>query len=213
MTTVVFLHGLGRTRGSMRRLETRVRKAGYETWSRSYPSRRMGIRELADLVGRWIMEELPDRSLVVVTHSLGGILARHMGSRVPWSAVVMLAPPNQGSRVGQRLTRIQFLRRLLGPAGSEVSASGEWPELHCPVGIVAGTLGKSVWNPVSWVAQVRDGDLLDETSDGLLAVSETRMDGASDFATVPAGHTWIMNHPQVAPLVLRFLATGSFSAG
>ena len=45
--TVVLLHGLARSARSMAGLARHLRRAGYETWSRSYPSRRVGIADAA----------------------------------------------------------------------------------------------------------------------------------------------------------------------
>ena len=41
--TVVFLHGIARTHLSMVLHRSAVRRAGYPTWSRSYPSLRLSI--------------------------------------------------------------------------------------------------------------------------------------------------------------------------
>jgi alpha-beta hydrolase superfamily lysophospholipase len=101
---VVLLHGLARRRGSLGRLARRLEAAGLETWSRTYPSRRSGIADAARTVADWIAEAAGDRPLHAVTHSLGGILIRHMGDgRLDWRRIVMLAPPNQGSALAAAL--------------------------------------------------------------------------------------------------------------
>ena len=93
--TVVLLHGLGRTRHSLRRLKRRLDSDGWEIWSRTYASRRQSIMDSADQVAHWIEMELPDRELFVVTHSMGGIIARMLAHRCGWQGCVMVAPPNQ----------------------------------------------------------------------------------------------------------------------
>ena len=118
---VVFLHGLARTRRSLAPLEKYVAAAGYQTWSRTYPSRRMSVVELAQRVTEWIRKDIGDRPIVGVTHSLGGILARHIGDELPWQGLVMLAPPNRGSRVAQSLRFHPLYRWFYGPAGQELA--------------------------------------------------------------------------------------------
>jgi len=99
---VVLLHGLGRTRFSLSGLASHLERAGFTTWSRTYPSRRLSIAASADEIAGAIARELPlGRPLAAVTHSLGGILLRHVAERIPFTRVVMLAPPNQGTAMSR----------------------------------------------------------------------------------------------------------------
>jgi hypothetical protein len=204
------LHGLGRTHRSLGRLRRRVSEAGLETWARTYPSRRTGIVELSATVAAWLREDLGERELVAVTHSLGGILLRHMADRLPWRGAVMLAPPNAGSRVAAALGPHPLFRWMFGPAGQEVGRPDRWPAPPRPFAIIAGTAGARGASPPSWLVAARGMLPAGEPSDGTLTVAETRLDGMADFATVPASHTWIMDHPEVAPMILRFFDTGRF---
>ena len=206
---VVLLHGLSRTRLSMAGLARHLTRAGFTTWSRGYPSRRRSIADAADEVAGWIARELPaGRPLAAVTHSLGGLLIRHMAARIPFSRVVMLAPPNQGSLLARALRERPLYRWLYGPAGQEIAAAGEggvWPPLAAPTAVIAGTRARGGWNPTSWVSRGVGAFGPDEPNDGTLAVSETWLAGMAAFATVDASHTWIMDHPAARALVLRFL--------
>jgi pimeloyl-ACP methyl ester carboxylesterase len=190
--TVVFLHGLARSHRSLASLRRAVERAGYPTWARSYPSRRLDLAALADWLAQSIREDLGERPLFGVTHSLGGVLVRHLAQRLPWRGVVMLAPPNQGSRVAAAFKDNPVFRWYFGPAGQQIERAEGWPA------------------PPGWL--IRGLRLLppDEPSDGTVAVSETRLEGMADFATVAASHAWIMNHPQVPELVLGFLERGRF---
>ena len=138
---VVFLHGLGRTHRSLDGLRKRVEQAGYETWAETYPSRAMPIAELAELKAVRIREALPERELIAVTHSMGGILVRHMRDMLPWKGAVMLAPPNRGSRVAQRLGQeSKIVRMIMGPTILELGDPDGWPpppEPFTAVGAVA----------------------------------------------------------------------------
>lgn len=203
--TIVLLHGLARTHRSLAGLGRFLRANGYATWSQTYPSRRLSVPELADTLAARIQTELPDRPLVAVTHSLGGILVRHMATRLPWEGVVMLAPPNSGSRLAASLEANPLFRWYFGPAARDVARAENWPAPPTPCAVIAGTRGPSVGNPPSWLSVSLGLMPRDEPHDGTVTVAETRHEAMSAFATVPASHTWIMNHPETRRLVLQYL--------
>jgi triacylglycerol lipase len=133
-----------------------------------------------------------------------------MGGRLPLERVVMLAPPNHGSRVAQAFASYAIFRWLYGPAGQQVVRADDWPVPDCPFGVIAGTRAVSPWNPVSWAT--RGLGLLPphEPSDGTVTVAETRLPQMADFATVPCSHTWIMDDPEVRRMIVKFLDHGRF---
>ena len=69
----------------------------------------------------------------------------------------------------------------------------------------------TVINPVSWMSNAFS--LLPTPNDGTVAVEETRLDAEhmTDFATVHAGHTFLMNHPDTQRLVVNFIMNGRFN--
>jgi hypothetical protein len=207
--TVVFLHGLARSHRSLGRLRRAVERAGYATWARSYPSRRLGLPELAAWLTRAIRDDLGEREIFGVTHSLGGIVIRHMGD-LRWRGIVMLAPPNRGSRVAAAFKENPVFRWYFGPAGQQVHHAGGWPPPPAPFGVIAGTARLSAAAPPSWLTSALALFPPGEPGDGTVAVSETRLPGMAAFATVAASHAWIMNHPDVEALVLDFLERGRF---
>ncbi len=193
-------------------------RAGFTTWSRTYPSRQLSIAASAEHVADAIARELPaGRPLAAVTHSLGGILIRHLAARIPFSRVVMLAPPNQGSRLSRALRDGPIYRWFFGKAGQELAAipvvseaePGPWPALPPSTAVIAGTRAERSWNPTGWVSRRARIFAPDEPNDGTLAVAETQLDGIAAFATVDASHSWIMNHPAARALVVRYLDTGT----
>jgi pimeloyl-ACP methyl ester carboxylesterase len=208
--TVVFLHGLARSHRSLSRLRRAVERAGYPTWGRSYPSRRLGLPELAAWLTQAIREDLGEREILGVTHSLGGIVVRHMGEGLRWRGIVMLAPPNGGSRVAAAFKDNPVFRWYFGPAGQQVHHAAGWPPPPAPFAVIAGTARLSPVAPPSWLTSALALFPPGEPGDGTLAVSETRLPGMAGFATVEASHAWIMNHPDVAALVLGFLELGRF---
>jgi triacylglycerol lipase len=206
---VVLLHGLARGHGSMARLADHLAAHGFDTWCHSYPSRRAPIAEIARALADAIAREAPDRPLAAVTHSMGGVVARHLHDpRLAWQRIVMLAPPNQGSRLARELATRAMFRWFYGPAGRELADSSRWPAPPAPFAVIAGTRARALTNPTSWTIGRRFPPGV--ANDGTVAVDETRLDGMTAFAEVDATHTWIMNDARVHRLVLRYLRDGSF---
>ena len=209
---VVLLHGLARGRGSMARLGTVLRTHGFETWSHTYPSRSHSITYLADALSDLIAARAGDRPLHAVTHSMGGIVLRHLhDSRLHWQRLVMLAPPNQGSQLAAGLVRNPVYRWFYGPAGTELADASTWPMPPAPFAVIAGTRSRALGNPTSWTVGRRFPATV--RNDGTVAVDETRLAGMTAFAEVDATHTWIMNTPDVHRLVIGYLRAGTFDLG
>lgn len=210
---VVLLHGLARGQSSMTRMAAHLRRAGWDTWSRSYPSRRQPLEQLAGQLLEQLLAEAGGRPLYAVTHSMGGIVLRHLGdARLRWQRLVMLAPPNQGSSLAADLAAHPRLGKLYGwlygPAGKSLAAlPPSWPPPPAPFAVIAGTRHFSLGNPTSWALRRRFAQ--DEPNDGTVSVAETRLEGMAAFAEVDATHTWIMNDARVQELAERFLARGT----
>ena len=113
---VVLLHGLARGRGSMERLGAHLRAHDFETWSHTYPSRKHSLSFLARSLTEMLVERAGDRPLHAVTHSMGGVVVRHLHDpRLHWERIVMLAPPNQGSQLAAGLAGNPVFRWFYGP--------------------------------------------------------------------------------------------------
>jgi hypothetical protein len=193
-----------------------ARRREYAVVNWGYPSRRAPIAaHAAALAGA--LRALAERSpgpLHLVTHSLGGILVRAclaLPAAAAWrhrvGRVVMLAPPNHGSDVAERLRRLRAFRRLVGPAGEELGtgADGVPARLGAPpagvsVGVIAGARGTS---PLF-------GRWLPRPNDGKVSVASARLPGMADFRVVRRGHTFLMLAPEVHAAVFAFLAHGRF---
>jgi len=196
----------------MRGLERALQRAGYRTWNPTYPSRKKPLSTLVEELTTALTVRHGAGPFLAVTHSLGGVILRHMACRVFFDRTVMLAPPNQGSRVAVRLGRWHLFRSIFGPAGLEVARSDGWPPPPLHFGVIAGTAGVSLANPASLLSgglKVFPPGVL---HDGTVAVDETSCPGMTGLVTVPATHTWIMNHPLARAQILSFLDTGAFSA-
>jgi hypothetical protein len=192
----------------MRPLARRLRDAGFRTHNLDYPSTCHPIATLVDEHVRPAVEAAEGAPLRVVTHSLGGILVRAYAVRYglpDGTRVVMIAPPNAGSAIADTLHDRWPFRWWCGPALRELgTAEGCVPPALGPVdfelGVIAGDRDIYPWfRP-----------LLGAASDGLVPVAGTTVEGMADFAVVRAGHAFIMRHPAVGRLTVRFLQTGRF---
>ena len=117
----------------------------------------------------------------------------------------MLAPPNQGSQLANRLGDSQLFRAATGPAGQQLRAGPDSVAARLgPVDYMVGVIaGNKVINPLS--------RLLAGESDGKVTLEEARLEGMADFLTVPRGHTFIMNDPRVIDQTIHFFRKGKFA--
>ena len=206
---VILLHGLGRTRRSMGRLGRTLEARGFRTWSMTYPSRRCSLGELASIVGDRIEADCGDQPLMAVTHSLGGIVLRHLSDRFAWGPCVMLAPPNAGSRAAQWGQRFWIGRRLFGPVLGDLARADHWPPPPPRTLVIAGTRGLAWSSPPSWLffcSRIFDRG---EAHDGTVALSETRHGGADAHVSRVAGHSTIMLNPGVIDASIEWLSGGA----
>ena len=210
---VVMVHGLGRTSHSMDDMEDAFRAAGYRTVNIDYPSRSEPIQELAERVGREAMTGCREQQADVihfVTHSMGGILVRYYLSKndIPGlGRVVMLAPPNQGSILADRLRNDAWYRWLLGPAGQQLGTGrdgipGMLGAVDYPTGVIAGDEHSPVDN---WLAEMIPGE-----DDGKVSVEHAKVEGMQDFLVLPCNHITIMQQPEVIGQGLFFIRHGRF---
>jgi pimeloyl-ACP methyl ester carboxylesterase len=206
---VVLLHGLARGHGSMARLGTYLRAQGFDTWAKTYPSRKHSIAYLASTLTEQLVEYAGDRPLHAVTHSMGGIVVRHLRDpRLQWSRIVMLAPPNGGSQIAASLVRNPLFRWFYGPAGGELADASTWPAPPAPFAVIAGTRSLALSNVTSWTMGRRFPPGV--ANDGTVAVEETRHPAMAAFAEVDATHTWIMNSLDARRLIVNYLKDGTF---
>ena len=207
---IVLLHGLGRTRWSLWPVAREAARRGRVVHNLGYPSRRAPIEELAEDVGHRVSVLAGDRPVDVVTHSMGGIVLRAAVASgiVPADAVrrvVMLAPPNHGSELADRLKDYRVYRLALGPAGQQIgtgehSVPRRLPPPPFEVGIIAGRRATN-----ALFARV-----MGEESDGKVTVASAQLDGMRELVVVDRSHTFIMWAPDVLAHIFAFLETGRF---
>ncbi len=212
--TVVLLHGLGRGTLSLKRLEVALRAEGYAVCNLDYPSRSGNIAILAESTLGPVFAAAPavGPRIHLVTHSLGGILVRQYlhdhGVPPALGRVVMLAPPNEGSEVVDRLRSWKLYQWINGPAGLQL---GTGPDSvpralgPLPAGVVVGVIaGDHTINPLF-------SALLPGADDGKVSVAATHVAGETDHLILPATHTWIMWRGDAVDQVSTFLRDGRFA--
>lgn len=147
----------------------------------------------------------------LVGHSLGGLVILDLlaQAREPrLRRVVLLGTPCLGSHCARRLAGVAGFPALLG------RSIGEWlsrdPDLavapHLPVevgevGVLAGTRGVGLGRLVPGLAC---------PNDGVVAVAETRLPGATDFIALPVAHSEMLASRRCAAQIAAFLQTGRF---
>lgn len=206
---VILLHGLARQARSMKPLAQAFAARGYSVQNVDYPSRKLPIEQLSALaVEQGLAQCPPDGEVHFATHSLGGILVRlYLANNelARLGRVVMLAPPNQGSEVVDKLRSVPGYTLVNGPAGAELGTDARSVPLNLgPVdyelGIIAGT---KTFNPILSL-------LLPNPDDGKVSVERTKVSGMTDFITLHRTHTFMMKADDVMAQAVTFIETGIF---
>ncbi len=153
------------------------------------------------------VRELKAPALHFVGHSLGGIVIHRFFERFPAQppgAVVFLGTPGVASRAAERAGRFAPIAHLMGQSVAQELLQPQerrW-SVPRPLGIIAGDqplgLGQLLAN-------------FDEENDGTVAVSETRLPGATDHIVLPVSHLTMLLSARVAHETGTFLTQGRFS--
>ena len=177
-------------------LAVSLRRAGFDVLNFGYPSLTMTVAgagaRLADRL-ETSLQAGPAPRIHFVGHSLGNIVIRWVVAHRPpprLGRIVMLAPPNQGSDLADRLAgRLSWLMKPLPEltTGEQSTARALPPPGGVEFGIIAAR------------------------RDSRVEVVRTHLEGQTDHVIVPGGHTFVMARPDVRCLTIRFLRTGSFT--
>ena len=207
---VVLLHGLARTSGSMKGLESHFESNGYRVTNIDYPSRHESVEELSAGLEEALVPLCADAGtrLNFMTHSMGGILLRHYLARHECAAlgrVVMLSPPNQGTEIVDKIGDTTLFKKVMGPSAIELGTDPESvPRTLGPVEFELGVImGRGSINPIG--SSMIPGD-----DDGIVAVDSARVEGMRDFLLVSSSHTLIMWNHDVMEQARHFIEHGEF---
>jgi len=140
-----------------------------------------------------------------VGHSLGGIVILEMLLRyreVEAGSIVLIGSPVRGCDAGRRLGCAGVGRWMMGACSSLwMERDASWTRAE-PLGVIAGTRARGLGRVLG---------RLPAPNDGVVCVSETMVNGMTDHALVPVGHSGLILSEKVAQLVGFFLKEGRFS--
>lgn len=202
---VVLVHGLGRTQGMFDDMKPALIEDGYDVLNLAYPSTRLSIAEHATALATLISDLKDVRAVSFVTHSLGGIVLRKMlvarpgpESTLRLHRAVLIAAPNQGAQIAAELQGFDPFHWIAGPVAAELTPEGlaDLPAPSLPFITIAGARGTADgWNP-----------LIAGDDDGVVALAETRLEGAEAHHIVRELHTFIADHPKTIAITRAYLA-------
>ena len=207
MTPVVYVHGLWMPGEESLVLRHRLAgEFGLTLQAFRYSAASSTMSEITARLDEWV-RGLGAPAVHFVGHSLGGIVIHRFLERFPAQpagAVVFLGTPCVASRAAERAGRFAPIAHLMGESvAAELLKPHErrWTAAR-PLGVIAGS------QPLGLGQFVAD---FEEENDGTVAVSETRMPGATDHIVLPVSHLTMLLSARVAHETGAFLTQGRFS--
>jgi len=202
----------------MARLARALAHQGYTVVNLSYRSQTVPLDKLAQ---EWLPAKLRQEginlrdgpNLCFVTHSMGGLLLRSWlewhGTPPVFHRAVMIAPPNQGTRLVDRIGHWPLFRFFTGVNGRHLGTGadsipgklGDWPHPGPELGIIAGDFSL---NP--WLAH-----LTGRPGDGKVTVENSKLTGMTDHIVLHHSHTWLQYRREPIDQVIAFLSSGAFN--
>jgi pimeloyl-ACP methyl ester carboxylesterase len=210
---VILLHGLNRGPQIMAKMAKYLSVHGYCTHNIKYPSTSFPIKALAEAVFQQIQPLLQDTTQKIhfIGHSLGAILIRVIlkENAVPnLGRVVMIAPPNHGSRVADKLSPLGFYQRKFGVAGQELSSKNS--DFFIDLGPATYEVGVIAGKRAAFYDYLFSRFILDKPNDGKVSVENTKLEGMKDQIVLPVAHSFAPNNRAVMQQTAFFLAHGYF---
>ena len=207
MTHVVYVHGLWMPGDESLVLRSRLaHEFALELKAFRYSAVGSSMSQITERLAEFV-KDLASPEVHFVGHSLGGLVIYRFFERFPDQPpgrVVFLGAPSVASRAAERAARFAPIANLMGQSVAEEllqPRERRWTHPQA-LGIVAGS------QPIGL------GQLLahfKEDNDGTVAVSETRMPGATDHIVLPVSHLGMLISSRVAEETGRFLTEGRFS--
>jgi len=164
---------------------------------------------MSDITARLaaFVHELAASEVHFIGHSLGGLVLYRLLERFPEQPpgrVVFLGVPCVTSRAAQHAALFGPLAQLMGPTVAEELLTPQERRWTHPrqLGVVAGNQPLGLGQFFAH---------FDEENDGTVAVSETRMPGATDHIVLPVSHLGMLLSARVAHETGVFLTQGRFS--
>ncbi len=146
--------------------------------------------------------------IVLIGHSLGGIVIRgalaDKRMRRIVDRVVLIASPNNGSKLVRRLDRVfPFFKYIFKPLKSLTKANFKNLRLYTGKEVEIATIAGS--EPELFL-----GRFLDDMSDGRIDLKEALLKKTKDSLTIPLNHKEIHKREGTARYIINFIKTGNF---
>jgi len=205
---VIYLHGLWLKGHESLLLRRRLHEHyALDVEVFSYPSVTAPMSEVTARLHAFIDKRAP-QELHLLAHSLGGLVAYRFLERFPDQApgrVVFMGTPAVACHAAVRVARAQWAAAFLGRCVAEELLSPRTRKWACAraLGIIAGSRPAGLGRLVTRFT---------EASDGTVAVSETRLPGATAHITLPVSHTGMLFSARVARAAGEFLTRGHFAS-
>jgi len=207
VAAVVYVHGLWMPGEESLVLKTRLsREFGLALHAFRYSAATTAMNLISERLAGFV-HALASPEVHFVGHSLGGLVIYRFLERFPDQPpgrVVFLGTPSVASRAAEHAARFAPIAHLMGQSVAEEllqPRERRWSQPRA-LGIVAGTQPLGLGQ---LLAHFR------EPNDGTVAVSETRMPGATDHISLPVSHLGMLVSARVAHETGRFLTYGHFS--
>jgi pimeloyl-ACP methyl ester carboxylesterase len=207
VAAVVYVHGLWMPGEESLVLKTRLsREFGLALHAFRYSAATTAMNLISERLAEFV-HALASPEVHFVGHSLGGLVIYRFLERFPDQPpgrVVFLGTPSVASRAAEHAARFAPIAHLMGQSVAEEllqPRERRWSQARA-LGIVAGTQPLGLGQ---LLAHFR------EPNDGTVAVSETRMPGATDHISLPVSHLGMLVSARVAHETGRFLTYWHFS--
>lgn len=205
--TVVLVHGLWLSGWCLLMLQRHLRRCGFsDTRTFSYRSVSRDLLENAQMLQRYL-QQLDAPAVHFVGHSLGGLVIRalfHQYPQQPPGRIVTLGTPHRGSHPARILVRAAIGQAITGRSIAQLVAGVPegWALPARDFGIIAGDLSIGL-------GRLFPG--LPAPNDGVVALAETGLAGATDRITLHLSHTALVFSRRAAEQVCHFLEHGRFA--
>ena len=212
-STVILIHGLGRTSQIMAKMADYLQSQGYRVHNIDYPSTRYTIEELTDQLAQQIAQrQVVAQPLHFVANSMGALILHcYIKQYRPENLgrVVALGPPYHGSVIIDHLGKYRWYQKLHGPAALQLTTG---PQGIChrlgPATYELGVIAGDRYFILDWFFAKF---WLAQPNDGKVAVASTYIEGYRDHIVLPVNHVFMPEFPSVIHQSACFLRDGHFS--
>lgn len=197
----MFVHGMGRSPLSGRRLLYHLRRAEFKTTTFGYSVAFNNFHGIVSRLRAHIASLAATEDYILIGHSLGGVLVRAALNTLPPGValprhVYLLGSPVLPSRIATRLQHNWLFRMLAGDCGHLLGSVDRMSAIGPPVAPVTGIVG------TRGIANLF-GIFGDEVNDGLVSVSEVSAPWLTHAVQVPVLHTLLPASALVANIIVQ----------